>query len=372
MLFKIKFWYVLLAILVLTLYSMSLRGQDEKATSLTNVINKKTGIAIDKVEQATQIFNRYTNLIENLKNKETLPLKERRKQINTLKQALKVELETVLSADELQKFQKELSIEKQKEKALLTDDERKTMSTEVQNFLKEAYFPVIKEERIALEKQLDQNTRQKINSYKSDLQKRQNALKEKQKTCKTLKKFEQRKCLKAVKELKKENQDKTKIYKSGLLENEIFSQAFNTINQQKMEWQTSINKILAKYYEDIDTADYPVKANYFLKQNAALTFAFLDAEKLAWIDEDFSTYGKIDFTYIINGQPWVVYHINDAVNVTIQVVSSQSILEQNINEAMLKADSYKNDLSTNLTSGLYLVRLLLNGTLADVKKLAIP
>lgn len=367
-----KFWYVLLAVVVLTLNSINLSGQAEKASSLTQAIHKKTGIATNKVEQAIQIFNRYTNLIENLKNKETLALKDRRKQINTLKQALKVELETVLSADELPKFQKELSIEKQKNKALLTDDERKAMYAEVQNLLKETYFPVVKEERLALEKQLDQNTRLKIKSYKSDLMKRQNILKEKQESCNTAKKFEKRKCLKAIKTLKTENQDKTKIYKDWLLSNETFSHAFNNINQQKEAWQTAINKILTKYYVDIDTADFPVKANYFLKQSAALNFAFLDAEKLAWIDEDFSTYGKIDFTYYMNGQPWVVYHINNAVNVTIQVVSSHSILEQNINEARLEANSYKNDLSTSLTSGLYLVRLLLNGTLADVKRLAIP
>jgi len=369
---KTKYIYVLLTIVAATLNCINVCGQNEKAASFITTIHDKTDIPLTKVEQATKIFKRYTNLIESLKNKENTPIKERRKQINTLKQALKVELETVLSADELQKFQKAIATEKQKETALLTDEERKAMYAEVQNFLKEAYFPVIKDERLALEKQLNQDTQQKIKTYKNDMLKRQNTLKEKQKTCKAAKKFEQRKCLKAVKALKKENQDQTKIYKEWLLADKTISQALNTINDKKMNWQNTINKILKQYYVNIDTADFPVKANYFLKHSTPLNFAFLDAEKIAWLDEDFSTYGKIDFTYCMNGQPWVSYQIDKAVNVTIQVVSSQSVLEQNINEALLEADSYKNDLSTNLTSGLYLVRLLLNGTLADVKRLAIP
>jgi len=368
----LKHRYALLTIFILVFCSINVSAQNEKANSITSTIHDKTGIPINKVEQANNIFNRYTSLIENLKAKENAPLKERRKQINTLKQAMKVELETVLSADEFQKFQKALNTEKQKEKAFLTDEERKAMQAEIQIFLKESYFPVVKEERLTLEKQFSQDTQQKIETYKSDMLKRQNNLKEKQIACKEAKKFEQRKCLKAVKALKKENQDQTKNYKDWLLANDPFSHSLNTINNKKKNWQNAINKILTKYYVNIDTSDFPIKANYFLKHSNPINFAFLDTEKLAMFDEDFSTYGKIDFTYCANGKPWVTYQIDKAVNVTIQVITCQSTLEQNINEATLETGFYKNDLSANLTPGLYIVRLLLNGTLADAKKIAIP
>jgi len=310
-------------------------------------------------------------LIENIKSKET-PLKEQRKQINTLKQAMNVELETLLTADELPKFQKALTHEKQMAKALLTELQRKAMYIEVQNYLKEAYFPVLKDKRLALEKQLNQVDMQKIATHKSELLQQQKTLKEKQQTCKTLKKMGQRKCLKAVRTLKKEIQSQNNTSKDWLFTNEAFSNTFNAISSQKKIWQTEINKILSSYYVNTDTANFPVKPNYFLKHASPLSFAFLDADKLAFFDEDFSTYGNIDFAYCLNGQPSVAYQLHQPAIVTVQVVNHKVNIEQNINEANLEAGWYTNHLSADIAPGLYLVRLILNGQLADVKRLAIP
>jgi len=370
---KFRHLYIFLLCLILFLTSINLSGQN-KNTDQQQVksISEKTGIDISKVDQATTIFNRYTSLIANLKNKENTPLKERRKQINTLKQALKVELETVLSAEELPEFQKALSKEKQKEAAVLSEDVRKTMYAEVQSYLKEAYFPVVREERLVLEKQFDQTALHKIESYKNEIAKLQLTFREKQKSCKTLKMREQRKCLKTVKDLKKEVQHKNKTCKDWLQSNESFVNIFSSIKQKKPTWQKEIYKILSKFYVDMDTVEFPVKPNHFLKHTAPLNFAFLDAEKLAWQDEDFSTYGKIDWAHSINGITWVSYQLEKTAFTTLQVLSHKITLEQNINEAKLDAGFYKNELSTSLEPGLYIVRLLLNGSLADAKKILIP
>ncbi len=351
--------------------SATVLGQQQNNVSINSTISQKTGISLTKVEQSTNIVNRYNALIENLKNNKKYTLKEKRKQINALKQAMKVELETILTANELLDFQKAHAVVKQKENNLLTDEKRKAMYAEVQTYLKEAYFPFVKGERLLLEEQFDKTIQQKIRNYKTDVLKRQTTLKEKQQACKSLKKMEQRRCIKTLKALKKENQTQNKICKDWLLTNQNFSSSLQNINQQKVIWKNSITEILSKYYVNIDTADFPLKPDYFLKHASLLNFAFLDVEKLAWLDEDFSTYGKIDFAYSLNGQPFVSYQLENTVNVTIHVISHQMVLEQNINESTLEAGFYKNELSSNLMPGLYFIRLILNGTLADVKKLVI-
>jgi len=371
--FKIRRLFSVLLCSTLFFASFNLSGQNKIINQQqVKSISEKTGISITKIEQTTTIFNRYTVLIANLKNKEGTPLKERRKQINTLKQAMKVELETVLSSEELLEFQKTLAIEKQKEASILSDDVRKTMFTEIRTYLKKAYFPLVKEERLALEKQLDLTALHKIESHKNEMTKLQLTFREKQKSCKTLNMREQRKCMKTVRDLKKEVQSNNKACKDWLQSNETFENVFSNIKDKKQTWQTEVYKILSKYYVNMDTAEFPVKPNHFLKHTAPLSFAFLDAEKLAWQDEDFSTYGKIDFAHHENGRSWVSYQLEKAAHATIQVLSHNITMDQNINEAKLEAGIYKTELSTSLESGLYIVRLILNGKLADAKKIIIP
>jgi len=365
------FWFkYVIFYLFIFIYNTNITvAQNDNGLELVDGISKRTAINTDKVEKAIYAYKRYESLIKNVRNGNTEDVKKQRQQINALRQSMQVELGTILNSEELSKFQKALSIEMRLAKSVLNEDERKAMFKEVNDYLSKNSYPFVKEERLALDKRLNEKMKLKIENFKKGFATSQKQLKAKQNECRQTGIREKRKCNQALKKMKIDLKALNEDFKIFLQSSTTYQNSHKKIREEQIEWNKSVSTILKKYYIDLDTAEYPVKSKSFLKYTNLFGYAFLNTDRLELFDEDFSTYGKI---YSLLGRTsTVLCEIEKAGNATLQIISSNGEIKEVINEGVLEPGLYETILAENLAPGLYFVRLMIFGTQADVAKLII-
>lgn len=346
-------------------------AQNNNTADLSAAIAKRTSINVDKIKNAVTVFQRYDSLIKNVRAKNTDDKKKQRQQMNALKQSMQVELATILNKEELSKFQQSLSIEIKLANSILSEEERKTMYKAINDYLNKNSFPFVKDERLGLDKLLVDSVKLKIKNYKQNLAASQKELKVKQKECKQAKARERRKCNQTQKKIKENLKQLNQNCKTYLQNNNVFSDSYKKIKAKKHSWEEQVSLILKKYYKDLDTAQYPVKANNFLKYTNLLGYAFINTERLELFDEDFSTYGKINGSNIFEQSPTIFFELEKKGNVTFQIINANTNIEQTVNEGVLERGLHSSNLAKDLPKGLYFVRMLVYGTQANVIKLVI-
>lgn len=346
-------------------------AQNSNTTDLSTAIAKRTSINIDKIENAVTVFQRYNSLIKNIRAQSTDDKKKQRQQMSALKQSMQVELATILDKEELSKFQQALSIEMKLANSILSEEERKTMYKAINDYLNKNSFPFVKDERLRLDKLLVDSIKLKIKNDKEALAIAQKELKVKQKECRQAKARERRKCNQTQKQIREELKQLNQNCKTYLQNNNVFSDSYKKIKAKKHSWEEQVSLILKKYYKDLDTAQYPIKANNFLKHTNLLGYAFINTERLELFYEDFSTYGKINSLNVFKQSPTIFFELEKKGNVTFQVINVNNNIEQTVNEGVLERGLYNSNLAKDLPKGLYFVRMLIYGTQANVIKLVI-
>lgn len=351
--------------IIISLFSNSICfSQADNVTAAS--IAEQSGIAIEKVESGIAITEKYSSLIENMKQNEAMDVKSKRQSINSLQKVLKAELLTAFGdAETLNTFQKVKAQLNRQNKMMLNEEDRTALNKEITEYLNKAYHPIVKEERLALDSKLAKTDKEKLAEYRLKIMDAQKALVEKQQACLSA---NDRRCRLELARLKKSVNGLKKEFSNWSGTVEHFEYSLNKLNNNKANWLPELNGILAKYYQNVDTADYPIKALSLLKFDKPMPYLFLNTDKIEMELADYSNAGKIIWINQADAYCQLEYSIDKKARVLIHIIDANQQVIERIEEAIREPGIYSTQLSKNYETGLYFIRLILNGNDVDAGK----
>ena len=360
----------LLFLVSITVYTQSQKNNifeltKEDYSTILQDISQEIELETTDLESIAEILIRYQNQRNAVKQKTFKNPQNRQKVISNLRTSERAELKEVLGKQIIpfQKKLKELKAATVKAKKLSPED-KKAMGQQIGQYYAMEVTPVVAQQRLILEEQLDDKTKKRLDYLNEQAIALQQSLVDKQKECESLNKRdkqERQKCLKSLKGI--HNQMKPHRAEIADLIEEMkrdpkMAKVFEVLKEKEVIWETEINRIRAPYFgiAPEDTANFPVDANFYLKSSKPFNFVFLETDRIN-VSAVRNLLSDLDF-FVHNKQGYLSYNVSQEGPTKIELydVSGnklKTVLEEHQTEGKHKLPIKLNELE----EGIFIIKL---------------